>query len=166
MLLYVKGKSKNMLEQFLKNNNHWLDGIGLLLDIVGFSVMIFTAFKVYFLDKRMLLFNQKYLFHSRSTDYITSLNEIAIKILSFITHFEEKKREIMEQIKISEEIAKNIQKKLPQNPECKNLITKAQKIVKPTEFTEDIAYNYCSELRGFIVHLEQLKKDNENSLPL
>lgn len=146
------GKLFDNLDQLLKNHNHWLDGI-------GFVLVIFTSVKVYFLDKSMLLFNQKHLFHSRSTDYITSLNAIAAKILSFISHFEEKKREIKAEIRFSEEIAKNIQKKLPQNLECKNLIIKAQKIVELAELTKDTAHSYYDELRAFITHLKQLKRD-------
>lgn len=147
------------LDHLLKNIDHWLGAI-------AFLATIFTSVKVYLLDKSLQLSNQKYLLHSRVTDYIISLNGILVKIADFNSLFEEKKREIKEQVKISEEIVKSVQKKRPKDLKCKELIIEAQKIEKVVVLTAEIVDNYYIQVRGFIVHLEELKKDNENALPL
>ncbi len=147
------------LDQFVKSIDHWLGAI-------AFLATIFTSVKVYLLDKSVQLSNQKHLLHSRIADYITNLNNILLKIADFNSLFEEKKRKIKEQVKISEEIVKNIQKKRPKDSKCKELIAEAKKIEKKVGLTAEIVDNYYIQVRGFIVHLEELKKDNENSLPL
>ena len=147
------------LDQFVKSIDHWLG-------VIGLAIGIFNYIKVYSVKKSMMLLNQKHLFHSRSEDYLVGLKAVLVKISDYIPVFEEKKREIRSQIKTSEQIAKNVQEKFSQNAECKKLITEAQKIEKATELTEGMIGDYYVQLRGFITHLEEIKKDNDNSLPL
>lgn len=164
----------------------FVDDIANWLEFIGFIIAIFTAIKVFFLDKRIVTFNKKHLFNVRSQAHINDLKDISKDISSLISDFSNKKTELKIQVKKSEEVAKSIKKKLPKQDiqNTKSLIKEALKIERSTEnlenlnkleklfnriirrdeFTESIMNNYYVKLSGLITSLEELKKDYAKSL--
>lgn len=155
-------------------------------EAIGFIIAIFTAIKVYFLNKSIGKFNRKHLFRVRSEEHIVKLKEIASKMASYLSDFSENRMQLREQLKKSEEIIKSIKKKVSSSEaeELKNVIKEAKKIQKlpdsidnlpkykkwyyklsnRDDFSEEITSQYYIKLTGLITYLEELKQDNENSL--
>jgi hypothetical protein len=168
-----------VLKKFVDDSANWFEAVGFLL-------AIFTAFKVFIIDQKVFDFNKKHLFQVRSADQILKLKEIARLITTNISDFSNKKIELREQLKNSEEIAKSIKKKvfkkdaenlqkiikdanriqnLPDNISTLPFFKRTyHKIMNTEQFSEDIVGQYYIKLSGLITYIEELKKDNENSL--
>ncbi|SHG68411.1 hypothetical protein [Flavobacterium defluvii] len=167
------------IKTFVDSAANWLESI-------GFIITIFTAIKVFFLDKRISDFNKKHLFQTRSQGHISDLKKISKNISDLISDFDNKKTELKIEVKKSEEVAKSIKKKLPKKDikNTKSLIKEAVKIEKLpenlanlnttqkllnyiidiSEFNEDTMNDYYVKLSGLITSLEELKKDYAKSL--
>lgn len=169
------------LKEIVDNCANWFEAIGFLL-------AIFTAVKVFIIDQSIFEFNKKHLFQVRSEEHISRLKEIASKMVLHLSNFTDEKMQLREQLKKSEEIAKSIKKKVIKKDAetLQKIINEAKKVQKlpdsisnlPTlkkiyhkiinteEFSEAIAGQYYIKLTGLITYLEELKKDNDNSLIL
>lgn len=167
------------LKQIVDDCANWFEAI-------GFVLSIFTAVKVFVIDKKVFDFNKKHLFQVRSAEHIQKLKEIARKITSDVSNFSSNKTSLRTQIKQSEEIATSIRNKIfnKDAEKLKKFITESKRIqslpddisslgffkrafykIKDTEeFKETIVDQYYIQLSGLITYLEELKKDNENSL--
>jgi len=167
------------LKEFVDTSANWFGAI-------GFFLTIFTAIKVAIINRSILAFNKKHLFQIRSEEHIDKLKDIASSIALYLSDFANKKMELREQLKKSEEIAKSIKKKvikkdgktlyeiineakkiqkLPDNISSLSKIKRTYfKIINAQEFSETNIGQYYIKLTGLITYLEELKKDNENSL--
>ncbi|KAB7528109.1 hypothetical protein F8C76_09520 [Flagellimonas olearia] len=169
----------NILKNFVDNIANWLE-------FIGFIITIITAVKVFVIDGKILDFKKKHLFQVRSKEHIEELEKILSKISKYISDFDNKKIELKNEIKKSEEIAKSIKKKLfkKDNSNTKALIKEAKKIeklpddiaklslfkkhyhklLKSNEFNEEIVSDYYVKLSGLITSLTELRKDNAKSI--
>jgi len=169
----------NKLKIFVDNSANWFE-------VIGFIGVTFTSIKVFFLDKRILKFNDKHLFQVRGDNQISILKIASKNISDYISNFDDNKLQLKNEIKRTEEITKNITKKLkneklqtsvsllkmakriekqPKNISDISLIKRIYyKIFGIKEFNKESVEEYYFKLTGFITSIEEYKKDKEKSL--
>jgi len=150
------------------------------LEVIGFIFSVATFFVVLFVDKKIVHFNKRHLLKTRIDEHIEDLKQISIKTTHLLTDDSQRKTLLRAEITKSENQLKSLKKiisgkvDLSETKTCLRKITKIgsrsvnvsgfKKIFNVKEFDQSDAEEFYIILTGYITYLENLRKDNLNTM--